>query len=176
MWAYMETAKGHPILSYVSGVLYLAGFKFLRNNNITYIQHSQKTKLLLKVTYILLLPCKREAMKAVATLLEHRRIEWSKLYLPSGIQPNITAATAARKPTTVAWTWKRKRRRTILKPDRFRRTTKPFSVIPSSYLHLFSRCKESMLTHFVEIMVILDDQAKSYASRKGFTSISETQE
>lgn len=47
-------------------------------------------------------------MKAVATLLEHRRIEWSKRYLPSGIQPNITAATAARKPTTVAWTWESK--------------------------------------------------------------------
>lgn len=55
------------------------------------------------------LPCKRDAMKAVATLLEHKRTEWSRLYLPSGIQPNITAATAAKKPTTVACTYKKQR-------------------------------------------------------------------
>jgi len=115
-------------------------------------------------------------MKAVATLLEHRRIEWSNRYLPSGIQPNITAATAARKPTTVAWTWKRKRR-TILKIDRLKRTTESSSVILSSYPHLFARCKGSMLIHFVEMMITLSDQEeKCYASRKGFTNISETQE
>lgn len=71
----MEIAKGHPIFSCVSDVLYLTGFKFLRNSNIIFIQLPQKTKELQKVTYIHFLPCKREAMKAVATLLEHRRTE-----------------------------------------------------------------------------------------------------
>lgn len=49
-------------------------------------------------------PCKSDAMKAVATLLEHKRTEWLRWYFPSGIQPNMTAATAAKKPTTVACT------------------------------------------------------------------------
>lgn len=51
------------------------------------------------------LPCSREAMKAVATLLEHSSTAWLIWNLPSGIQPRTTAATAARNPTTVACTW-----------------------------------------------------------------------
>lgn len=46
-------------------------------------------------------------MKAVATLLEQSNTAWLNWNFPSGIQPKITAATAARKPTTVAWTWRR---------------------------------------------------------------------
>lgn len=51
------------------------------------------------------LPCSREAMKAVATLLEHSSTAWLIWNFPSGIQPRTTAATAARNPTTVACTW-----------------------------------------------------------------------
>lgn len=51
---------------------------------------------------ICFLPSTREAMKAVATLLAQRRMAWPTLKCPSGIQPNITAAIEARKPTTVA--------------------------------------------------------------------------
>lgn len=57
------------------------------------------------------LPCSREAMKAVATLLEHSRTAWLIWNFPSGIQPRTTAATAAKKPTTVAWTWSRNTQR-----------------------------------------------------------------
>lgn len=49
-------------------------------------------------------PSSREATKAVATLLAHSRTAWPILNWPSGIQPNMTAAMAARNPTTVAWT------------------------------------------------------------------------
>lgn len=41
-------------------------------------------------------------MKAVATLLEHSSTAWLIWNFPSGIHPRTTAATAARKPTTVA--------------------------------------------------------------------------
>lgn len=57
------------------------------------------------------LPCSSEAMKAVATLLEQSRTAWLIWNFPSGIQPSTTAATAARKPTTVAWTWKKQKQR-----------------------------------------------------------------
>lgn len=53
------------------------------------------------------LPCSREAMKAVATLLEQSSTAWLIWNVPSGIHPRITAATAARNPTTVACTWRR---------------------------------------------------------------------
>lgn len=49
-------------------------------------------------------PSSREAMKAVATLLAQSRTAWPILNWPSGIQPKMTAAMEARKPTTVAWT------------------------------------------------------------------------
>lgn len=51
-------------------------------------------------------PSSKEAMNAVATLLAQSRTAWPMLKLPSGIQPKMTAAMEARKPTTVAWTWK----------------------------------------------------------------------
>lgn len=54
---------------------------------------------------IVCLPWSREAMKAVATLLEHSSTAWLIWNFPSGIQPSTTAATAARNPTTVACTW-----------------------------------------------------------------------
>lgn len=49
-------------------------------------------------------------MNAVATLLAQSRTAWPILKLPSGIQPKMTAAMEARKPTTVAWTWKQEGR------------------------------------------------------------------
>lgn len=45
------------------------------------------------------------AMKAVVTLLAHRTAAWVTSTLPLVRPPRTTAATAARKPTTVAWTW-----------------------------------------------------------------------
>lgn len=45
------------------------------------------------------------AMKAVVTLLAHRTAAWVTSTLPLVRPPRPTAATAARKPTTVAWTW-----------------------------------------------------------------------
>lgn len=54
----------------------------------------------------ILLPSSKEAMNAVATLLAQSRTAWPILKLPSGIQPKMTAAMEAKKPTTVAWTWK----------------------------------------------------------------------
>lgn len=54
----------------------------------------------------ILLPSSKEAINAVATLLAQSRTAWPILKLPSGIQPKMTAAMEARKPTTVAWTWK----------------------------------------------------------------------
>lgn len=53
-------------------------------------------------------PSSKEAMNAVATLLAQSRTAWPILKLPSGIQPKMTAAMEARKPTTVAWTWNQK--------------------------------------------------------------------
>lgn len=53
---------------------------------------------------VCVLPCSSEAIKAVATLLEQSRTAWLIWNFPSGIQPRTTAATAARNPTTVAWT------------------------------------------------------------------------
>ncbi len=47
-------------------------------------------------------PSSKEAMNAVATLLAQSRMAWPILKLPSGIQPKMTAAMEARKPTTVA--------------------------------------------------------------------------
>lgn len=47
-------------------------------------------------------PSRREAMNAVATLLAQSRMACPILKLPSGIQPKMTAAMDARKPTTVA--------------------------------------------------------------------------
>lgn len=45
------------------------------------------------------------AMKAVVTLLAHRTAAWVTSTLPLVRPPRPTAATAARNPTTVAWTW-----------------------------------------------------------------------
>lgn len=45
------------------------------------------------------------AMKAVLTLLAHRMTAWITSTFPLVRNPRPTAATAARKPTTVAWTW-----------------------------------------------------------------------
>lgn len=52
-------------------------------------------------------------MNAVATLLAQSRTAWPMLKLPSGIQPKMTAAMEARKPTTVAWTWKQEGHREL---------------------------------------------------------------
>lgn len=49
-------------------------------------------------------------MKAVVTLLAHRIAAWLISTFPLDRLPRMMAATAARKPTTVAWTCRRKRR------------------------------------------------------------------
>lgn len=43
-------------------------------------------------------------MKAVVTLLAHSTAAWLSSTEPLEMAPRITAATAARSPTTVAWT------------------------------------------------------------------------
>lgn len=50
-------------------------------------------------------PRDRAAMKAVVTLLAHSTAAWLSSTEPLEMAPRITAATAARSPTTVAWTW-----------------------------------------------------------------------
>lgn len=50
------------------------------------------------------IPRDRAATKAVVMLLAHRTAAWSSSTPPLEIAPKQTAATAARKPTTVAWT------------------------------------------------------------------------
>lgn len=47
------------------------------------------------------------AMKAVVTLLAHSTAAWVMSTVPLVKTPRMTAAMAARKPTTVAWTWER---------------------------------------------------------------------
>lgn len=59
-----------------------------------------------------LLPRDSAAMKAVLTLLTHRTAAWVTSTLPLVRPPRPTAATAARKPTTVAWTWARDKKST----------------------------------------------------------------
>lgn len=70
-------------------------------SQIPYFLHRIQSSVCIRVC---VLPCSSEAIKAVATLLEHSRTAWLIWNFPSGIQPRTTAATAARKPTTVAWT------------------------------------------------------------------------
>lgn len=48
------------------------------------------------------LPSDRAATKAVVMLLAHRMAAWSSSTPPREMAPKHTAATAARKPTTVA--------------------------------------------------------------------------
>lgn len=67
------------------------------------LTHRNEAHVLVRPT-IVCLPWSREAMKAVATLLEHSSTAWLIWNFPSGIQPSTTAATAARNPTTVACT------------------------------------------------------------------------
>lgn len=50
-------------------------------------------------------PRESAAMKAVVTLLAHSTAAWLSSTEPLEMAPRITAATAARSPTTVAWTW-----------------------------------------------------------------------
>lgn len=50
------------------------------------------------------LPSDRAATKAVVMLLAHRMAAWSSSTPPRERAPRHTAASAARKPTTVAWT------------------------------------------------------------------------
>lgn len=49
-------------------------------------------------------PRESAAMKAVVTLLAHSTAAWLSSTEPLEMAPRMTAATAARSPTTVAWT------------------------------------------------------------------------
>lgn len=51
-------------------------------------------------------PKESAATKAVVTLLAHSTAAWSNSTPPREKAPSTTAANAARKPTTVAWTWR----------------------------------------------------------------------
>ena len=59
-------------------------------------------KMILPLYYPVALPCSNEAMKAVARLIEHRRMAWLKGILPSAIHPKAIAIRAASRPSTVA--------------------------------------------------------------------------
>lgn len=56
-------------------------------------------------TFLGHLPSDRAATKAVVMLLAQRMAAWSSSTPPREMAPKHTAARAARKPTTVAWTW-----------------------------------------------------------------------
>lgn len=56
--------------------------------------------------YLYHLPKERAATKAVVILLAHRTAAWSNSTPPLEMAPKQMAAIAARKPTTVAWTYR----------------------------------------------------------------------
>lgn len=55
--------------------------------------------------FLVHLPSDSAATKAVVMLLAQRMEAWSSSTPPREMAPKHTAARAARKPTTVAWTW-----------------------------------------------------------------------
>lgn len=63
------------------------------------------------------LPKDRAATKAVVILLAHRTAACSSSMPPLEIAPKQIAATAARNPTTVAWTCRNRREHSSVRPQ-----------------------------------------------------------